>query len=119
MISTYNSIRNILILCLVFALTRSVHATVVFSDGFETYTTTTTTPFTTAYNVYAGSFTIGASTGLGGTQSLTPAVSDDRLIRKDVSVNPGSGDIIVDLLFKKSSGSGGADAAWTGTAKHG
>ena len=95
---------------LVFALTSSVHAT-GFSDNFDTngYTTTTTAPFTTAYTVYAGSFAIGSGTGLGGTNSLTPAVSDDRLIRKDVSVNPGSGDITMDLFFKKSSGSGAAE----------
>ncbi len=109
MISIYNSIKKILLLGFALALTTSIHATVVFSDDFSTYTTTTTTPFTTAYTVYANSFTIGASTGLGGTQSLTPAVSDDRLIRKDVSVNPGSGDITMDLFFKKSSGSGAAE----------
>ena len=104
-----NSIKKTLALVFTLAITSSLHATVVFSDTFDTYSSTAATAFTTAYNVYANSFAIGSSTGLGGTNSLTPAVSDDRLIRKDVSVNPGSGDITMDLFFKKSSGSGAAE----------
>lgn len=85
----------------------SASAVTIFTDDFSSYTTTTSAPFTTNYQVLGQALAIGTS-GLGGSQSLlVPSDNtNDRTINFRTPINLVSGQsITISWYFQRSAGS--------------
>ena len=100
---------------LIFAVTSSLRAAVLFSDNFNSYTAGAAgADFTSVYNLSAGSITISSSAGLGGSQSVQTTTAT--AVRTNV-INTGSGAITMDLYFQWFGPNSGAARPQIGLVK--
>ena len=102
-----NKLPHAITLGCLLAITSSLHATVLFSDGFDSYTNGTgDANYTAAYGGISGGPTcvVTNGTGLSGSKSVqAPGTTDMTLIRKNVAIDLTSGTITNSIYFQRVS----------------